>query len=57
MPKAYTGHVVGKVGNKAVPPEGGNSATIPPMPPGNRFAKGEIFGNSKNSAKKVGKYS
>ena len=47
MAKDYTGHVVGKVGNKAVPPAGGNSATIPPMPPGNRFAKGKIYGNSK----------
>ncbi len=47
MAKDYTGHVVGKVGNKAVPPAGGNSPTIPPMPSGNRFAKGKIYGNSK----------
>ena len=51
MPKKYSGHVVGKVGNRAVPPEGGNTPVIPPMPPSNRFAKGEIFGNSKSSGK------
>ena len=46
MPKEYAGHVVGKVGNKAVPPQGGNSPTVPSPGSGNRFAKGEIVGNS-----------
>lgn len=53
MPKSYAGHVVGKVGNRAVPPKGGNSPTVPSKPPGNRFAKGEIYGNSKHSGKQV----
>ena len=44
MPKMYSGNVVGKVGNRAVPPAGGN--TVPPKPAGNRFAKGENAGNS-----------
>ncbi len=55
MPKAYTGKVIGKVGDKyapgVIPPKGGNSPVIPPAPPGNRFAKGEIFGNSSYGGK------
>jgi hypothetical protein len=47
MPKEYSGHVVGKVGNRAVPPQGGNSPTIPTKGnSGNRFAKGEIASKS-----------
>tara|TARA_A100000172_G_C3041924_1_gene110840 strand:- start:1747 stop:1923 length:177 start_codon:yes stop_codon:yes gene_type:complete len=46
MPKMYSGKVVGKVGNRAVPPAGGNKPTVPPKPSGNRFAKGENAGNS-----------
>lgn len=47
MVAKYTGHVVGKVGAKAVPPAGGNSKVPAPAGSGNRFAKGEIAGNSK----------
>ncbi len=32
MPKSYAGHVIGKVGNRAVPPKGGNSPTVPSSP-------------------------
>ena len=46
MPKEYAGNVHGKVGNKAVPSKGGNSPTVPSPGSGNRFAKGEIVGNS-----------
>tara|TARA_R100000655_G_scaffold54038_1_gene92034 strand:- start:1407 stop:1583 length:177 start_codon:yes stop_codon:yes gene_type:complete len=46
MPKEYSGHVVGKVGNRAVPPAGGNKPAIPPKPAGNRFAKEKIAGKS-----------
>jgi len=47
MAEKYTGHVVGKVGAKAVPAKGGNSKVPAPAGSGNRFAKGEIVGNSK----------
>ena len=47
MVAKYSGHVVGKVGAKAVPPAGGNSKVPAPAGSGNRFAKGEIAGNSK----------
>ena len=57
MPKEYSGHVVGKVGNRAVPPQGGNSTTIPTKGNGgNRFAKGEVAGKSKSSSNSKKKY-
>tara|TARA_R100000664_G_C2748892_1_gene136305 strand:- start:558 stop:755 length:198 start_codon:yes stop_codon:yes gene_type:complete len=47
MPKAYSGNVSGKVGNRAKPPAGGNSPTIPSKGnSGNRFFKGENAGKS-----------
>ena len=52
MPKDYSGHVIGTVGNRSNPPSGGNSPTIPPKPSGNRFAKGEIAGNSHQNLNK-----
>lgn len=47
MPEEYSGNVQGSVGNRPAPTHGGNSPSIPPAGSGNRFAKGEIQGNSK----------
>ena len=49
----YAGHVVGKVGDKKLPAAAkiGNSPSVPAPGSGNRFAKGEIAGNSKYGGK------